>query len=161
MSEVSETRLPGVGIRYDFESAGGRRIGVVHHRTGQRELVLYDLADPDVCVASLRLDEADSRTLGEILGASKITEELEDLKQSVEGLAIDWLRVEPGSPYAGKTIGDTGARTRTGTSIVAAIRGGEATPAPGPDFRIEADDTLVVVGTARGVEDLAVLLRIG
>jgi TrkA domain protein len=41
------------------------------------------------------------------------------------------------------------------------LRGGSAHPAPGPDFTLAAGDTLVVVGTPRGIEDLAVLLRSG
>lgn len=161
MTEVNETRLPGVGVRYDFETSGGRRIAVVHHRTGERELAVYDVDDPDVCVESLRLDEADSRTLGELLGATRVAEELARLQQRVEGLAIDWLPVLAGTPYDGKTIADTAARTRTGASIVAVIRGDTPIPAPGPDFGLKAGDTLVVVGTARGIEDLAVILHTG
>jgi TrkA domain protein len=77
------------------------------------------------------------------------------------GWAIDWLPLSAESPFAGKTIGDTRARTRTGTSIVAVLRGDQAHPAPEPDFELRAGDTLLVVGTPRGIEDLAVLLRSG
>jgi len=38
------------------------------------------------------------------------------------------------------------------------VRGERAIPAPTPDQRLEADDTLVVVGTARGVRELTALL---
>ena len=61
----------------------------------------------------------------------------------------------------GGTIGDTGARTRTGVSVVAILREGSAHPAPGPEAELRAGDTLVVVGTPRGIEELAVLLRSG
>jgi TrkA domain protein len=44
---------------------------------------------------------------------------------------------------------------------VAVVRGDDAIAAPGPDQRLEADDTLVVVGTPRGIEDLVVILRAG
>jgi TrkA domain protein len=66
-----------------------------------------------------------------------------------------------GSPFAGRTIGDTGARTRTGVSIVAVLRAGSAHPAPGPEFGLRVADVLVVVGTPRGIEELVVLLRSG
>lgn len=161
MSEVSETSLPGVGIRYDFETDDGIRVAVIHHRTGLRDLVVYDTDDPDAARKVLSLDESASRVLAELLGTSKVAEELVRLQQSIEGLAIDWLPVSEGTPYAGKTIGDTGARTRTGVSIVAVLRGEEASPAPGPEFELRAGDTLVVVGTGRGVDALAVLLRTG
>lgn len=161
MAEVHETKLPGLGIRYEFVTGRGNRLGVVHHRTGRRELLVYDPEDPDSCRDVIALDEDDSRTLAEILGGTRVEEELAKLKQAVEGLAIDWLPVVEGTPYAGRTIGETEARTRTGVSIVAVVRADQAFPAPGPDFRLEQGDTLVVVGTPRGIEDLAVILRTG
>ncbi|MGZ5405591.1 MAG: hypothetical protein ACXWDL_13140, partial [Nocardioides sp.] len=45
--EVFETRLPGIGIRYEFTSSANDRLGVVVRRDGRRELVLYDEEDPD------------------------------------------------------------------------------------------------------------------
>ena len=36
---VSETKLPGVGVRHDFLTDTGRRVGVVAHRDGKRDLV--------------------------------------------------------------------------------------------------------------------------
>lgn len=160
MAEIEETTLPGLGIRYEFTTARGNRVGIVHHRTGRRELLLYDRDEPDRCRDVVALDEDDSRTLAEMLGGSRVAEQLDRL-QEVEGLAIDWLPVPEGTPYAEGRMGDTRARTRTGVSVVAVLRGQEAHPAPGPDFILRAGDTLVVVGTARGIEDLAVLLRTG
>jgi TrkA domain protein len=161
MAEVNQAHLPGVGVLYEFQTAGGRRVGIVHHRAGPRELIVYDRRDPELVLASVRLDDDDSRTLAELLGSSRISQELSHLQQQIEGLAIDWIPIVPGTPYVDRAIGDTQARTRTGVSIVAAIRGETAFPAPGPEFSLEAGDTLVVVGTARGIEALAVLLRTG
>jgi TrkA domain protein len=160
MSEISETKLPGLGIRYEFTTRRGSRLGVVHHRTGRRELLIYEPEDPDTCRDVVALDEDDSRTLAELLGGSRVEEELDRL-QAVEGLAIDWLPVDESGPYADKTVGDTRARTRTGVSIVAVLRGDGAIAAPGPEFRLQSGDTLLVVGTPRGIEELAVLLRTG
>jgi TrkA domain protein len=159
-SEVRETKLPGLGVRYEFVTSRGSRLGVVHHRTGRRELLLYNQVDPDICSEVVALSESDSRTLAELLGGSRVAEELDRLQQ-VEGLAIDWLPIQEASRFARRPLGDTEARTRTGVSIVAIIRGERAFPAPGPDFVLEAGDTLVVVGTPRGIEDLAVHLRSG
>lgn len=159
MAVIDEVRLPGVGVRYEFVTEGGARVGVIHHRTGERELVLYEADDPDTCHDLLRLGPEDSRTLAELLGVSQVAKELVELQQDVEGLAIDRLPLAATSAYAGRTIGDTGARTRTGVSIVAVLRDAAAFPAPGPEFALEAGDVLVVVGTPRGIEELAVLLR--
>ena len=160
MPEIEETHLPGLGVRYEFRTSRGTRLGIVHHRTGRRELVVYHPEDPDSARDVIALDPDDSATLAEMLGASRVSEQLDRL-QTVEGLAIDWLPVPTDSPFAGRTIGDTQARSRTGTSIVAVIRGDKAVPAPGPEFGLEAGDTLLVVGTARGIEELSVILRSG
>lgn len=161
MSVVREIRLPGVGVRFEFETGQGVQMAVIHHRTGDRELIVYDLEDPDAGRDLVRLGTEDSHTLAELLGGSQVAKDLAELQQDVRGLAVDRLPVSPGSPYAGRTIGDTETRTRTGVSIVAVLRGDEAVPAPGPEFGIEGGDVLVVVGTPRGIEDVSILLRSG
>ena len=161
MREVKESRLPGVGARFEFTSKDGTRVGVIHHRSGRREILLADSADPDALRPLLSLDEEDSRTLAELLGSSRISEQLAELQQRVEGLAIDWLPIPAGSAYSGRTIGEAMVRTRTGVSIVAVLRGDQAVPSPGPDFRLQADDYLVVVGTPRGIERVVELLSSG
>lgn len=161
MSTVSETPLPGLGVRFEFVTKAGTRIGVLQRQAGRIDLLVYDPADPDTVSDSVSLDDEEARTLAELLGSSRVVEDLGKLRQRIEGLAIDWLPIEPASPFATRTIGDTGARTRTGVSIVAVVRGEDPIPAPGPDQRLEAGDTLVVVGTPRGIEDLVVILRTG
>ena len=161
MPKIEETSLPGVGVRHDFTADDGSRIGVIHHRTGRRELFFTDADDPDVVTHSLHLTDEDSHALSDALGGSTVIENLERLQQQIEGLAIDWLEVAPRSPYAGKTIGDARIRTRSGVSVVAVIRGDQAFPAPGPEFPIEADDNLVVVGTPEGIKLVNEILRTG
>ena len=160
MADIDETVLPGVGIRYDFTTANGVRLAVLHRRTGRRELLVYDPDDPDTCRDLVRLEEDESRTLAELLGGATVAEHLKTL-QRIEGLAIDWLEVARGTPFVGRTIGETEARSRTGVSIVAVVRGEQAFPAPDPSFRFETGDVAVVVGTTRGIEQLAVRLRTG
>lgn len=161
MAIVNETPLPGIGVRYEFDTDEGVRLGVIYHRTGVRELVLYERDDHDTAHDLIRLGSEDARTLAELLGVSQVAKELAELEQTVEGLAVDRLPLDAGSRFDGGTIGDTGARTRTGVSIVAVIRQGSAHPAPGPEFGLLGGDVLVVVGTPRGIEELAVLLRSG
>jgi len=94
-------------------------------------------------------------------GGSRVAEELGELQQRIEGLAIDWLPVREDTPYAGRPMGEARIRTRTGVSVVAILRGDEAFPAPEPDLRIESGDYLVVVGTTRGIEAVVGLLHRG
>lgn len=161
MPEIEETSLPGVGVRHDFTLEEGSRIGVIHHRTGRRELFFCSAEDPDSVAMSVNLSDDDSHALSEALGGSTVVENLTRLQQQIEGLAIDWLAVDPESPYAGRTIGDARIRTRTGVSVVAVIRGDEAFPAPGPQFMVEPSDTLVVVGTPDGINRVADILMAG
>lgn len=161
MSEIHEVKLPGVGVRYEFETNEGNRIGVISHRTGLREIYIARADDPDEFKRILGLSPDDARTLAELLGATRVAEQLAELQQRIEGLVIDWLPVRADSAYVGRTIGDTGLRTRTGVSVVALLRGDDAVPAPGPEEALRDGDYLVVVGTGRGVEQAVEILRAG
>lgn len=161
MSDIREVKLPGVGVRYEFETGEGRRIGVISHRSGLREIYVSGSDDPDEFRRVLGLSPDDARTLAELLGATRVAQQLADLQQRIEGLVIDWLPVRGDSAYSGRTIGDARIRTRSGVSVVAIVRGDEAVPAPGPEERLESGDYLVVVGTARGVEQVVEILRAG
>lgn len=159
MSKVSETQLPGVGVRHEFVTHEGDRLGVLSHRTGRRELLLYDREDPDACRSVVHLDDDDTHTLAELLGASQVSESVTAVRQQVEGLAIDWITVDVGSDYAGATIADSELRTRTGVSIVAVVRGEDTMPAPGPEVVLRVGDVAVVVGTPEGIAVASDLLQ--
>lgn len=161
MTEINETNLPGVGVRHDFEAISGDKVGVVSHQSGRRELLIYDDEDPDLVAETATLRPEEARILAEMLGGASIIEHFDDLRQQVHGLAIDWLPIGRGSSYAGRKLGDTALRARTGVSIVAIIRGQTAIPAPGPDEGLQADDVAVVVGTAEGIDAAARLLAAG
>jgi TrkA domain protein len=158
MAEITETQLPGVGVRHDFTTSEGERVGVLTHRNGRRELLLYAREDPDECVTVVHLSSADTRTLAELLGASQVSEAVAAVQQLVEGLAIDWIAVPAHSRFVGSTIADGQFRTRTGASIVAVLRGATTIPAPDPTFVFDPGDVVVGVGTAEGLSDLRAVL---
>ncbi|HEX2038295.1 MAG TPA: cation:proton antiporter regulatory subunit [Acidimicrobiales bacterium] len=158
MPEVTETPLPGVGVRHEFTTSAGERVAVLFHRSGRRELVVYDADDPDTGRTVLHLDPDDTRTLAELLGATQVSEALTAVQQQLEGLAIEWITVPVRSRFAGATIAEGEFRTRTGTSIVAVVRGDSTIPAPGPDHRFVPGDVAVAVGTPEGLAQLRELL---
>jgi len=161
VTDIREVKLPGVGMRYEFTTEEGKYVGVVAHRSGRKELYVADPEDPHSFKRVLGLSERDARIVVEMLGGSRVAEELSELQQSIEGLAIDWLPVRDDSPYVGRSMGEARIRTRTGVSVVAVLRGDEALPAPEPELRIESGDYLVVVGTTRGIEEVVELLHHG
>lgn len=157
--EVLETKLPGLGVRYEFTTADGEHVGVLVHRDGRREFLVYDREDPDACSRTVGLGTEESAALVEMLGGSRVTEQLGELRHEVEGLSIEWEPVGASAPLAGHTIGDGEIRSRTGASVVAVIRGHQSIPGPGPEFRIEVGDIVLLIGTLEAVESAARLLR--
>jgi TrkA domain protein len=159
--DIDRIALPGIGLRYEFTTERGRRLGVVSHHTGRRELVVYDRHDPDTAEVIVPLSVDEANTLAELLGTARVVERLSELQRQVEGLVTRQLPIAAGSPYAGRPLGDTRARTRTGASIVAVVRDREVFASPRPDFIFEAGDTVVVVGTGEGTQAVADLLADG
>jgi TrkA domain protein len=151
VADVSETTLPGVGVRYDFLTSSGLRIGVLVHRTGRRELLLYSRDDPDALATQASLDSDDARTLAELLGASRIAESLAAVQQDIEGLSIDWILVEDASEWAGLRLREAGVHTNTGVSVVALLAADRVVAAPGANDVLEPGATVVAVGTAEGL----------
>jgi len=86
---IQQTPLPGVGVRYDFTTEEGLRLGVVHHHSGRRQLFLCSPDDPDSARVTVELTEDESHTPIDVLGGSQIVETLSVLRQQVEGLGID------------------------------------------------------------------------
>ncbi|MFF4777868.1 MULTISPECIES: cation:proton antiporter regulatory subunit [Microtetraspora] len=159
--EVEQTALPGIGLRHEFVTQAGRRIGVVSHRTGRRDLIVYDRLDPDRACEAIKLNDEESDALAELLGAPRIVQRLNALHREVEGLVSEQLPIAPGTPYAGRPMGDARVRTRTGTSIVAVVRAGQVIASPGPEFVLEAGDVVVVVGSSEGTEAVAEIMANG
>lgn len=157
MPDVEETLLPGVGVRHEFTTTGGERLALLTHRSGRREIAVFDRDDPDACRTVLHLSIDDTRTLGELLGTSQVSEAVLGAQQ-IEGLALDWLTVAAGSRYDGASIADGAFRSQTGASIVAIVRRGSTIPAPEPATTFEAGDVLVAVGTRDGLNRLRTLL---
>jgi len=72
----------------------------------------------------------------------------------VPGLESARFPIVPSSPFAGRPLGDTRARTLTGCSIVAIVREADVVPSPGPADLLHAGDVLVAIGSESGLEHL-------
>jgi len=159
--EVHRYTLPGIGLRHEFVTERGRRVGVISHHTGRREVVIYDRRDPDTAAATLTLNAEEANELADLLGYTRVVERLGELHREVSGLTSEQIPVAVGSPYDGRSLGDTRARTRTGASIVAVVRGPEVVASPRPDFVFRAGDIAVVIGTDEGTTAVAAIFTDG
>lgn len=145
--EVLETRLPGVGVRYSFTSIHGNRLAVVLHNEGMCELYVFAGAAHDEPESVVRLDDAEARQLGVILGGAYDRPKIvEDLELALGELAIEWIPVPPDSPVIGHTLAECAFRAGTGITIIAILRDPEPIAGAQPDDVIEKGDTLVTVG---------------
>ncbi|MEV6812947.1 TrkA C-terminal domain-containing protein [Micromonospora sp. NPDC051296] len=154
---VEQTALPGIGVRHDMVTESGRRLGVVSHRNGRRDLVLYDPDDPDGCSADIPLTDDEAEALADILGASLILGQLSGLREQAAGLLTEQIAIPASSPYVNRPMGDAKIRSRTGASIVAVLRGGEVIVSPVPTFRFAAGDVVVVVGNRQGLDGVGAI----
>lgn len=159
--EVEQTALPGIGLLHEFTTRSGRRIGIVSHRTGRRDLVIYDQDDPDRASETMKLNDEEADALAELLGAPRIVQRLNALHSEVEGLVSLQLPIVPGSPYADRPMGDARIRTRTGASIVAVVREGQVFASPAPDFGLRGNDVVVVVGSPESTSAVSDILSGG
>lgn len=160
--DVKETLLPGVGLRYEFNNRDGDRVGVVAHRGGDFEVFVCSAAgDPDKARRVFRLNDREAEALAQILGAPRMVESYADLTREVPGLDAGQVEVPPGSRFAGRPLGDTKARTMTGASIVAIVRGEEVLASPGPEETLRPSDVLVVIGTEDGIAGVRQLVEQG
>jgi TrkA domain protein len=158
---VEVTPLPGIGTRQDFVTRSGRRIGVITHRDGHSELIISKKDDPDACTASIPLSGDEVAALAGLLGAPQLVAELSKEYDELAGVHTKQLPLVPGSPYDGRTLGDTQLRTRTAVSVVAVVRAGTVHPSPRPDFVFGGGDLLITVGTSEGLAKAADVLDRG
>lgn len=155
---VEKIELPGIGVRHDMVTKKGRHVGVITYRDGHRELAVYDPLDPDTVLHAVDLNDEESDALSDLLGHTTLLSQISDLGSGALGLYTEHLILPTDSRYLNRPLGDTAARTKTGVSIVAIVRGETVVPSPTPAEVLLADDVLVAVGTRTGLDKLESIL---
>jgi TrkA domain protein len=149
-TELRETRLPGVGVKYLLPLHGGDRLSIILHNDGKRELYLFRPGDEEPR-AVIALDDGEARQLGAVIGGAyerpKIVEELE---MALGELQIEWIPVPDTSPWIGKTLAECEFRRKTGVTVIAILREPEPISGAQPQDVVMSGDTLVTVGKAGG-----------
>lgn len=155
---IEKIELPGIGIRHDIVTKLGRHIGVLNYRDGRRELAFYDSEDPDTVLESVELNGDEADALADLLGHTALLSQIADLGSGALGIFTEQLILPTDSRFLDGPLGETKARTKTGCSIVAILRGDEVVPSPTPDEVLLLDDVLVAVGTRAGLDKLEHIL---
>jgi TrkA domain protein len=155
---IEKIDLPGIGIRHDIVTKLGRHIGVLNYRDGRRELAFYDSEDPDTVLEAVELTGDEANALADLLGHTALLGQISDLGSGALGLFTEQLILPTDSRYLDQPLGATKARTKTGCSIVAILRGESVVPSPEPSEVLLADDILIAVGTRNGLDKLEQIL---
>jgi TrkA domain protein len=150
------TPLPGIGVQYDLVTLEGHHLSVVAHRDGSRSLNGYHADDPDACALSVHLSEPEAGALTDALQPPHHEPML--LHTTELGLVVERIGLASASRWNGRQLGDTRLRTRTGSSVVAILRGPYPIPSPAPVFRLGGGDVMILVGTREGADAAAAIL---
>ena len=163
MSTIRESDLPGIGRKFQIEAQSGDKLIVVIHDDGRRELYHVDPNDPDELLSLVTLNDTEARQVAGIIGGlNYIPKALESMNITLEGLVIEWYKIEAGSAALGQTIGQLQVRQTTGATIMALIeKDGRKHINPGPDQTLTEDVTLVVAGERQQVQALKRLIAQG
>ncbi len=152
---VYEADLPGVGKKFEVELDGERRLVIVIHNTGKREVFVREDENEDADKL-FELSDRLARQVGTIMEGAyfqPIRTETIDTVLSDDTL-IEWASVQEGSSLAGKTLAETRVRQELGVSVIAVQRGEETITNPDPETPIEPGDTLVVLGSQEACRQL-------
>jgi K+/H+ antiporter YhaU regulatory subunit KhtT len=91
-------------------------------------------------------------------GVSLDQENIGRIASLFAGATVDNIQLQPGSPAEGRTLRDLDIRKQSGATVIAIVRSGEAVTNPGPDFALQLDDIVVLLGAHRELDAAVDLL---
>ncbi|MDP4182057.1 MAG: cation:proton antiporter regulatory subunit [Bacillota bacterium] len=154
----SESDLPGIGKKINCGTHSNEKAVIILHHDGKRELYIMNKDNEPMAGISL-LDE-EARRFGAFLSGSVFKPKaLENLETAMEGIRIDWFKLESDSPVIGKRLGGLGIRKKTQLSIIAILKGETFIPNPSSDYIFQEGDTCVVIGKPEKFNDFLSIIR--
>ncbi len=94
-------------------------------------------------------------------GISLDQEKIGRLAALFAAATVDNVQVQPDHPSVGRTLKDLDLRRASGASVLAVVREGGAMTNPGPNFSLQADDILVLLGSHQELDKAVSLLTRG
>ncbi|MGC4790339.1 TrkA C-terminal domain-containing protein [Micromonospora sp. DT178] len=152
--QIERVPLPGIGVGYTLHTGEGQVIGVVCHRGGRRDVVVYAPGDPDTVERSVTLSATEAQEVAELLHPVATIDHVTHLERHREAISVVELPVTAASPYDGRTLAEAVARVH-GVSVVAVVRDGRTITAPGLGHVLAHGDVLIVAGGQQSIEALS------
>lgn len=120
---IRESVLPGIGKKFEMYTRSGENVTVIIHDDEARQI---------------------SAIIGGMTYKPKMVETIE---VALDDLIIEWYKIESHFMCVGTSIGGLNVRQATGATIIAVIeKNSEKQINPGPDYVLQAESTVVVVG---------------
>jgi len=160
MSTISEANLPGVGRKFQIETASGDRLIIVIHDDGRRELYHFMRKNLDRAASVITLADSEARQVAGIIGGlTYVPKALPSAEVVLDDLVLEWYTIQQGSACAGKTIREIQVRTVTGASIVSIIEPNRTNRVnPEADTVLNEGATLILAGDRKTITTLKRLL---
>jgi CPA2 family monovalent cation:H+ antiporter-2 len=85
--------------------------------------------------------------------------EMGNLNAALQNAATESVKVVPGSPVIGKSLGELDLRGKTGATVIAVVREGEAKVSPGASYVLRENDTILLSGSSKKIERAMEILQ--
>ena len=85
-------------------------------------------------------------------GPSQPVLEMSAIGEALGTASTETLFIDRNSHAIGRSLGEMDLRKQTGATVITAIRDGNTEINPGPDFKLEAEDILVLLGSPEQIE---------
>lgn len=153
---IRESKLPGIGYKFEILTKNQDKLVIVIHHDGRREIYQFDPDIPDEVVSNITFNDSEARQIAGILGGMIYKPNALETVDIVFGdLVIEWYQVEHHAPAVNKTIGEIDIRNNFGVTVIAIKKKHtKKSHNPGPDTVIEAGDTLVISGERSQLTEL-------
>lgn len=145
--DVREANLPGVGKKYVMPLREGGNLAIIVRPDGERQIYHF-LEGDDRPRDVIKVDEEESQQIAQLMGKTLVAApDLADLELVFGALEIDWVTLDENADMVGLSLGESQLRKRTGASVIAVMRDGQAIPNPPVDLVFREGDTLLVIGS--------------
>lgn len=155
---VSEQVLPGIGMRYEIDVAGGRQLFVIAHRDGRREIgVMGEADEPETHVV---LDQQDAVAIAALLlGARFTVDTRKEAWVSSDEAVVDVIELRAGSPVVG--LSQAQLELADPEAVVLAVMSDATTELveSETDHRCQVGDRIVVAARATRIAHVTAALQ--